>query len=96
VKNKIKVLVVDDEEGMRETLSTIFEKKGYLVSLASTGGIAFDSVKKEFFNLVVLDMKLPDVNGIEVLKRIKKRIPGYRNSDNHSIRLSSKLYPGIE
>jgi PAS domain S-box-containing protein len=75
VEDTIKLLVVDDEMGMRETLSTIFENKGYSVVSASNGGKAFDIIKKEFFNLVVLDMRLPDMDGIEVLRFIKKESP---------------------
>src|SRR3990172_1331619 len=72
---KLKLLVVDDEEGMRDTLSEIFQSKGYFVETASNGAKALKLVKKGFFNVALVDIRLPDMDGVEVLKAIKKESP---------------------
>jgi PAS domain S-box-containing protein len=75
VREKTKLLIIDDEEGMRDTLSEIFENKGYSVKVASNGKEAIGKIKEEFFNVSILDMKLPDMDGVQVLKAIKKESP---------------------
>jgi PAS domain S-box-containing protein len=75
MSEKTKLVIIDDEEGMRETLSEIFENKGYRVKVASEGREAVDKIKAEFFNVAILDMKLPDMGGVQVLKAIKKESP---------------------
>ncbi|RMF88813.1 MAG: response regulator [Methanobacteriota archaeon] len=72
---RIKLLIVDDEEGMRTTLSDIFRKRGYEVETASKGREGVEKVKKGFVNVVLLDIKLPDMGGVEVLKEIKRESP---------------------
>jgi PAS domain S-box-containing protein len=75
MNGKIKLLIVDDEEGMRETIKEIFKKRNFQVETASNGKDAIDLIKKEFYNVVILDMRLPDMEGTEVLKSIKKESP---------------------
>lgn len=65
------VLVVDDEEGIRETLSEILQDEGCQVITASTGEEALDIFKKESPDLVLLDIWLPGMDGIETLREIK-------------------------
>ncbi|MFQ5800758.1 MAG: response regulator, partial [Candidatus Hydrothermarchaeales archaeon] len=67
---KMNLLVVDDEEGMRTTLADIFKRRGYAVVVASNGKDAVEGIKKNLFNIVLLDIKLPDMDGVEVLKTI--------------------------
>lgn len=69
------ILVVDDEEGIRETISGILEDEGYNVITASTGIEAINTVKENNPDLVILDILLPELNGIEVLKEIKSFKP---------------------
>lgn len=69
------ILVIDDEEFIRENLSRILEKDGYRVHLAEKGKEGIDIVSKEEIDLVLLDLNLPDINGIEVLKAIKEINP---------------------
>ncbi|NIS61858.1 MAG: response regulator [Proteobacteria bacterium] len=66
------ILVVDDDEVMRQTLSDVLKKRGYMVSTAETGGQTISSVKEQLFDLVLLDIRLPDMDGLDVLKGIKE------------------------
>jgi len=66
------ILVVDDDEVMRQTLSDVLKKKGYTISTADTGRQTISSVKEHFFDLILLDIRLPDMDGLDVLKSIKE------------------------
>ncbi len=66
------VLVVDDEEGIRESLSAILEDEGYAVLTAPSGEQALTVVKQEVPDLVLLDVWLPEMDGIETLVRLKE------------------------
>jgi two-component system nitrogen regulation response regulator NtrX len=68
---KPKILVVDDEEGIRSSLKMIFEYEGYECLLAANGPAAVKIIEKESPDLVFLDIKMPQVDGMEVLKQIK-------------------------
>lgn len=65
------ILVVDDDEVMRQTLSDVLKKRGYAVSTAETGGQTISSIKEHLFDLVLLDIRLPDMDGLDVLKGVK-------------------------
>ncbi|HYJ33915.1 MAG TPA: sigma-54 dependent transcriptional regulator [Candidatus Binatia bacterium] len=69
------VLVVDDERSLRFTLSESLSEEGYRVETASDGAEALSKVETGDFQLVLLDQKLPDSNGIEVLRKIKTKRP---------------------
>lgn len=69
------ILVVDDEEGIRETISGILEDEGYNVITASNGIEALNIINEYNPDLVILDILLPEINGIEVLKEIKSFKP---------------------
>ena len=69
---KPSLLIVDDDEVMRETLSDVLRKKGYEVFVASSGNDALSAIRKNIIDLIVLDMRLPDLDGLEVLKRVKE------------------------
>lgn len=71
-EKNIKVLIVDDESDMCWLLSRIFQDAGYELITALTGEEALTKVEKEEPELVILDVKLPDISGIEVLSTIKK------------------------
>ncbi len=66
------LLIVDDDEVMQHTLSDVLRKKGYETFSVSTGNEALSIIRKNIIDLVLLDMRLPDVDGIEVLKKIKE------------------------
>jgi len=72
MKKKPIILVVDDEKIVLELFQRILKKKEYTVLTANNDKEALELVEKERPNLVILDLKLPGINGIEVLRRIKK------------------------
>ena len=69
------ILVVDDEQSMREFLEILLSKEGYKVSLASSGEEARNILGKKKFDLLITDIKMSDVNGIDVLKEAKALSP---------------------
>ncbi|MDD5190144.1 MAG: response regulator transcription factor [Dehalococcoidales bacterium] len=72
-----KILVVDDEPNIIELTKLYFEREGYNVSVASTGREALDKMEIFYPDLVVLDIMLPDIDGLEVCRRIrlKSKVP---------------------
>lgn len=73
--NYIKILIVDDQPGMCETLSDIFEDYGYCSESAPDGGTAIEMNKKSFFDIILMDIIMPGINGVEALKVIKQINP---------------------
>ena len=69
------VLVVDDEEIMRDSCSQILSSLKCSVKVSESGEKALDIMKDEFFDIVILDLKMPGMSGMEVLKRIKEDSP---------------------
>lgn len=67
----IDVLVVDDEAGMRLTLKGILSRKGYNVTLAENGPQALEAMKKKSFRIVLMDIKMPGMSGVETFMKIK-------------------------
>lgn len=72
---KSRILVVDDAEALRTVLSTELTSEGYEVSTAADGGEAIELVKDNNYDLVLLDIKMPNVDGFEVLKFVKGNKP---------------------
>jgi DNA-binding NtrC family response regulator len=70
-----KILVIDDEPIIRVSCQRSLGSEGYEVKSASSGKEGIDLLAKEAFNLVLLDIKMPDMDGIEVLKKIKNTWP---------------------
>src|SRR5262247_1875737 len=68
---KAKVLIIDDEEAIRSSLKMIFEYEGYDCLLAANGAAGLKMAEKEAPDLVFLDIKMPQMDGMEVLKRLK-------------------------
>ncbi len=75
---KIKVLMVDDEERFRETTSKVLQKKGYETTIAGSGEEAIEILKKKPHDVVILDVKMPGMDGHEALSQIKKLRPETR------------------
>src|SRR5690625_536484 len=66
------ILIVDDQPGIRLLLTDVVESEGYRVITAETGKEALDKIYKHAFDLLILDYKLPVVNGIEVLTSLER------------------------
>jgi len=71
MKRELSILVVEDDAEMRETLSDILSEEGYEVETVGTGRGALALAKKEKFPICLIDLRLPDITGIEVLKGLK-------------------------
>lgn len=65
-----KILVVDDEDIIRESLSFILKKEGYIVEEAANGQIAYDKIIENFFDIVITDIEMPIMRGIELLEKV--------------------------
>ncbi len=72
---KDSILIVDDDESTCRTMSLILGRKGYDVETAATGRDGLEKAQGRFFNLALLDIKLPDMEGIELLKPLKEMCP---------------------
>jgi DNA-binding NtrC family response regulator len=73
--DKSHILVVDDEDALRMVLSSELTSSGYDVTTASDGDEAINVIQSKKFDLVLLDIKMPRVDGFEVLKFVKKNYP---------------------
>jgi DNA-binding NtrC family response regulator len=74
----VKLLLVDDEIGYLEVLSKRLTRRGYKVTTASSGTEAIRALRQWEFDLAVVDLKMEDMDGIEVLKVFKKMDPSLR------------------
>jgi DNA-binding response OmpR family regulator len=70
-----KVLVVDDEETMRRSLADILRLEGFQVQAVSTGESAVDALRKDNFDVMLLDLKMPGMDGLEVLRTASRIAP---------------------
>ena len=86
-----KVLVIDDEEGIRDTLDTILRRKGYDVVLAEGGRKGLELFRRERPEVVVLDFKMPEMDGMAVLQHLRHLTPG-----QPVIMLTGADIPGME
>jgi len=75
---KPSILVIDDDEDIRKVLSEILKDKGYNADSAETGRQALRKTEKKFYNLALIDIRLPDMNGVELLTKIKETKPKMR------------------
>lgn len=70
-----KILIVEDEETLRESLSRVFSREKYRVTTVGNAERAMDGLEKEAFDLVITDIVLPGITGIELLRRMKEAFP---------------------
>lgn len=73
-----RILVVDDDEGIRKTLSAILQDESYEVDTAESGKEAILKSNAGFYNLALIDVRLLDMQGTELLTRIKDTVPRMR------------------
>lgn len=72
------ILIVDDDEGMVETLSDILTARRYAVTTADSGESALAQVHQRAFDVVLMDIKMPGLNGVEALQAMKQRHPALK------------------
>jgi len=74
-KTKARILIVEDDENIRRTLQNILEQKGYTTDTAKTGQEAIQKTQDKFYNLALLDIKLPDMEGTKLLAKLNESNP---------------------
>lgn len=72
------ILIVDDEATARMSLAEILQLEGYRVTIAEDGEKALEVLDEDIFDVMVLDIKMPGIDGVEVLKRIGQTLPDFK------------------
>ncbi len=75
MNDSINILVVDDESVIREVLEKILKKGGFSVTAVGSGRLALNYLKSYRVDLLVTDIKMPEMSGLELLKEVKLRFP---------------------
>ncbi len=78
LEDQFTVLVVDDDPGIRETMAAVLSGMDFKVTTVSDGYQAIEMTKTDSFDAVIMDIRMPGIDGIETLKRIKGTKPGTR------------------
>ncbi|MDD5491507.1 MAG: diguanylate cyclase [bacterium] len=73
--DKPELLIVDDEKVIREMLEALLVREGYNVTTAENGAAGIDQIQKKFFNIAIVDIKLTDMSGMEVMKHVREAHP---------------------
>ena len=73
-----RIIIIDDDESIRQVLKTILEEEGYTVDTADTGKEAILKTNEKAYNLALIDMRLPDIEGIDLILKIKDTTPRMR------------------
>ena len=74
-KEQARILVIDDDDNVRNSLAAAFRKNGYLVDVAETGKEAIAKSRAILYNLALVDLRLPDMNGLELLTQMREKTP---------------------
>jgi len=75
-KNTKRILLVDDEENTRIALSRLLTREGYIVDTVANGFEALNHLREHDVNLIVTDINMPEMNGIEFLRELNRSFPG--------------------
>jgi DNA-binding NtrC family response regulator len=73
-----RILIVDDDENIRKVLVAILEDEGYVVDSVGTGKKGIEATKRKFYNMALIDIRLPDMEGTELLTQLKDTTPRMR------------------
>lgn len=87
--SKVKILIVEDDKNIRETIVNILQQSGYETDTAETGQEAEKKTKKNFYNLALLDIKLPDMEGTKLLAKMNDTVP-------KMVKIMVTGYPSLE
>ena len=74
----VRILVIDDDENIRSVVTAILEDEGYVVETADTAKKGIEKSEKSFYNLALIDVRLPDMEGIELLGKLRDTKPKMR------------------
>ncbi len=88
-ESKPRILIVEDDENIRETMKNILEQNGYKTDTAKTGREGEHKAKKKFYNLALLDIKLPDMEGTQLLVKLQEKTP-------KMVKIMVTGYPSLE
>ena len=78
MENNTRILIVDDDETIRTTMKAILEEEGYKVDLADSGKEGIQKTNERAYNVALLDIRLPDMEGVQLLKLMKETLPRTR------------------
>ncbi len=67
---KANILIIDDEQGVRDTLAPMLEEAGYFVGCCEDGANAVEMARRTFYDVIIVDYRLPDTNGLKLIKDI--------------------------
>jgi len=67
------ILLVDDDLEFRKAMKKMFEKSGYTVTIAADGREALETLSRETFDLIISDLRMPNLNGLELMEEIKRK-----------------------
>ena len=101
--HKGKILIADDDESIRFTLDTIFKDDGYITTTTKDGKKAKELIVQERFDVIITDIKMPEIDGVELLKWIKDTYPqisvimitGYASLDSSIDSLRAGLFRNL-
>ena len=88
-ENKLRILIVEDDENIRKTMKNILQQRGYETDTAKTGREAEEKAKTRFYNLALLDIKLPDMEGTQLLAKLHENTP-------KMVKIMVTGYPSLE
>jgi DNA-binding response OmpR family regulator len=88
-ENKPRIIIVEDDENIRKTMKNILQQKGYETDTAKTGQEAKQKAEAKFYNLALLDIKLPDMEGTQLLAKLHENTP-------QMVKIMVTGYPSLE
>ncbi|MCL1976847.1 MAG: response regulator [Candidatus Bathyarchaeota archaeon] len=88
-ENKKTILVVDDDKSILRTFTRILQKNGYEIDVAETYKEAFDKVNSRHYDLTLVDIRLPDIDGTELLAKLKVQL-------QNTIKIMITGFPSLE
>ena len=88
-ESKPRILIVEDDENIRKTMKNILQQKGYETDTAKTGREAEQKAKAGFYNMALLDIKLPDMEGTQLLAKLHENTP-------KMVKIMVTGYPSLE
>ena len=88
-ETKKTILVVDDDKSILRTFTRILQKSGYEIEVAETGKEAMEKAESRHFDLALVDIRLPDMDGTDLLAKLKKQL-------QHTVKIMITGFPSLE